>query len=366
MSQQLQLQLYQITAYAEELSQVGLVPSPFVAKLLVTQQPLPHVMFKSKAIDSPYIVSLITGANQEIESIGPISGTLGAGGLNYKNKASLENAIAQLDSYERKAYFNAVKVNVSSRMTMVHLKFSCTLVAHQQTHAIESSPTFPFIVITHENQWVEAASKLVLMDGFKGLEKVPWPQFANALHSHFLSATRQDLMRPDRPLTHHELRYFNREFLAGSPVINQQQAMRFFQWFGNIERTIRFKRHVHRLWVEGLICGFLSRTQCEKVLSGQGVGLFIIRFSESQPGLFALAFVSEDLRQKIKHYLVKPEDIGTNKALPDFLRDRDALQYILKLNPENARLSRLSKEMALKKYYSKRKLADAKGYVGTL
>lgn len=82
-------------------------------------------MFKSKAIDSPYIVSLITGANQEIESIGPISGTLGAGGvaisftsqspkvqsgLNYKNKASLENAVAQLDSYERRAYFNAVKV----------------------------------------------------------------------------------------------------------------------------------------------------------------------------------------------------------------------------------------------------------------
>lgn len=67
-------------------------------------------MFKSKAIDSPYIVSLITGANQEIESIGAISGTLGAGGLNYKNKASLENAVAQLDSYERRAYFNAVKV----------------------------------------------------------------------------------------------------------------------------------------------------------------------------------------------------------------------------------------------------------------
>lgn len=164
-----------------------------IAKLLVTQQPLPHVMFKSKAIDSPYIVSLITGANQDIESIGPISGTLGAGGsyisstsdltqgLNYKNKASLENAVAQLDSYERRAYFNAVKVcltftlhdwlkqvNVSSRMTMVHLKFSCSLVAYQQTHTIESSPTFPFIVITHENQWVEAASKLVLMDGFKG------------------------------------------------------------------------------------------------------------------------------------------------------------------------------------------------------
>jgi hypothetical protein len=41
---------------------------------------LPHVMFKSKAIDSPYIVSLITGANQEIESVGPIAGILGAGG----------------------------------------------------------------------------------------------------------------------------------------------------------------------------------------------------------------------------------------------------------------------------------------------
>lgn len=129
---------------------------------------------------------------------------------------------------------------------MVHLKFSCTLVANQQTHNIESSSTFPFIVITHENQWVEAASKLVLMDGFKGLvrikkkktrniytrkEKVPWPQFANALHSHFLSATRQDLMRPDRPLTHHELRYFNREFLSGASVINQQQVRTWFMNF---------------------------------------------------------------------------------------------------------------------------------------
>ena len=77
-----------------------------------------------------------------------------------------------------------------------------------------SSCSYPFIVITHENQWVEAASKLLMMDCFSGQNEVSWPQFANTLHSHFLSNTRQDESNPQRSLQLYEFSYFHEKFLG--------------------------------------------------------------------------------------------------------------------------------------------------------
>jgi len=81
---------------------------------------------------------------------------------------------------------------------------------------------------------------------------------------------------------------------GGAPVVSQQQAVLFFNWFGNVERTIRFKRHVYNLWCHGLIYGFLPKELADKALSTQGVGTFLIRFSETQPGLFGIGYVSDD------------------------------------------------------------------------
>jgi len=311
-------------------------------------------------------VSLLTGTMENFSKIGDIEGLLVAEGLNFKAKNPVENNVARLDGFQKQATFNGVKVNISTRMAPISIKFTIQIICENRTATIESAPSYPFIVITNESQWVEAASKLIMMEGFGGLPQVPWAQFANILHKHFLSATRQDLSMPERPLHFYEMRYFHQRISGGNAIVTQQQASQFFNWFGNVERTIRFKRHVFTLWCQGLIYGFFSKEYCEKALSTQGVGSFLVRFSESQPGLFAVAYVSEDPEERIKHYLVKAEDIGSNKALPDFLRESEPFQYILKIEPATGKLVRLEKDFALKKFYSKRKQTTTDGYVNTL
>jgi hypothetical protein len=81
------------------------------------------------------------------------------------------------------------------------------------------------------------------------------------------------------------------------------------------------------------------------------VGTFLIRFSESVPGAFAVAYVTTDQREKVKHFLVyailfviyilveliflsfcrKPKDLGHNRTLPDYLREHDEFALLAKL-----------------------------------
>jgi len=354
-----------ISLYHHELMQESQIPKSLLAKLTISAQPLPHIMFKGKAQDAPTQVTLITASNENFTIATCVEAELTTGNES-KTKSDLENHVAKLDHYSKNATFDGIKVNASSRISTVHLRFSLGLAVNGKTEVIESPLSKPFIVITHENQWIEAATKLVICEAFKGKVHIPWAQFANTLQSHFMSSTRQHFLLSDRPLMTYEMRYFHTNFLQESPNVTQQQATKFLLWFGNVERTIRFKRHVYALWSHGLIVGFLSRQQCTDAVSRQGIGVFVIRFSESQPGLFAITYCSEDPKEKVKHYLIKSEDIGSNKSLPDFLRDCECLQFILKIEPATGHVVRLAKDVALSKYYSKRKQEKAKGYVSFL
>lgn len=58
-----------------------------------------------------------------------------------------------------------------------------------------------------------------------------------------------------------------------------------------------------------LIFGFMAKETCEQLLSSMEPGVFIIRFSDSRPGLFAVAYVSttqlpKSTNYEVKHYLV--------------------------------------------------------------
>jgi len=56
-------------------------------------------------------------------------------------------------------------------------------------------------------------------------------------------------------------------------------------------------------------------------------GTFIIRFSDSLPGSFAVAYKADDTGpDRVRHYLIKPEEISNTKSLPDFLRDKGRSQ----------------------------------------
>lgn len=83
-----------------------------------------------------------------------------------KEVATLENASAAFDSYEHQALFASIKVNISTRMTPVHFKFGLQVRNGEFSMQVESGPSYPFIVITNESQWCEAAGKLLHADAF--------------------------------------------------------------------------------------------------------------------------------------------------------------------------------------------------------
>jgi hypothetical protein len=51
-------------------------------------------------------------------------------------------------------------------MTPVHFKFGLQVRNGDFSMQVESGPSYPFIVITNESQWCEAAGKLLHADAF--------------------------------------------------------------------------------------------------------------------------------------------------------------------------------------------------------
>lgn len=47
-------------------------------------------------------------------------------------------------------------------------------------------------------------------------------------------------------------------------------------------------------WLQGLICGFVSRTEADELLRSAPPGAFLLRFSEKFPGTFVIAYVHDD------------------------------------------------------------------------
>lgn len=331
--------------------------SPCFAVLALQEQPIPQVIFKGKTIDDTYTLLLINGSQDDIVSLSRVKAVLISEETALKkSKAPLSNDEATVDVFQRRATFQSMKVNVSTRMSMVHIKFQVQ-VQHGSgnTGSVESVASYPIIVITNESQWCEAEGKLVLSDIFANEGEVPWPQFANALHHHFLKATRQDPANPLRALRMCEFVYIHERIFDSSPMIDQDMATRFWQWFGPVTQTIRFKRHVNNLWFQGLIYGIMTKHECNAYLGDQEEGTFMLRFSESYPGLFAVGYVSDDPQERVKHYLVKPEDTGSQKTLPDFLRETAQFKYLLQLDVGSGNLSKYGKDAVLSPYYLKAK-----------
>lgn len=375
LSQQFQLHQHVLEMYRQELQHTfangfatpaNMVPP--VVSLYVTEQPLPQVVFKEKPIEESYTVSVLTASQQDISIDKHVTAVLNSGDIQVKaGTVMLTNHVVPVDwnINDRKAKFDALSVNISTRMAPITLKFQ-TVVSRGAFHSpIMTTPTFPLIVITNESQWFEAAGKLLLLDTFSGAKSVPWPQFANTLHSHFLKATRQ--VEAERPLFHFEFHYIHHRFFDKADQVTEKQGLNFWAWFGQCLQTIRFKRYISTLWNTGVIFGFITKEECNRVLQGQGLGTFIIRFSESLPGLFGVAYVSDDPKERIKHCLIKNEDIGSNKSLAEFLRDKDQFQLLLRMDPQEVgKIRRSPKDVVLQQFYSKKKVtasASNPGYI---
>jgi len=292
-----------------------------------------------------------------------------------KNQKALSNDSMALNEKNLMVEFNAIEINISTRMNPIHLKFSCTIKdKHSKEEVlIRSTLTNPIIAITNESQWKEAAGKIMNLDAFSGQSTISWSQYVNTLRNHIFQSTSQNPANPNRSFTDSELQYIRERFFQNKIKIGIQDAKNCWEWLGQVLTTIRFKRNVSKLWFAGLIYGLVSKKECTRILRKESNGTFLIRFSESVPGSFAVAYTTDDTSNKVKHYLVKPEDIGANKSLPDFLKEKKLFQKLIQFNA-NGLPFKLDKEKAFKDYFFQKKgnpntkypQPDKSGYVQSL
>lgn len=73
-------------------------------------------------------------------------------------------------------------------------------------------------------------------------------------------------------------------------VVSPFKFSQFLRGFGPLKVCIE---RVNKITSERWFYGCLSRREALLLLAGQPVGTFLMRFSKSQPGAFALSFVSE-------------------------------------------------------------------------
>eukprot|EP00455_Lapot_gusevi_P051606 TRINITY_DN7732_c0_g1_i1.p1 TRINITY_DN7732_c0_g1~~TRINITY_DN7732_c0_g1_i1.p1 ORF type:complete len:223 (+),score=38.88 TRINITY_DN7732_c0_g1_i1:157-825(+) len=131
---------------------------------------------------------------------------------------------------------------------------------------------------------------------------VSWRELDHALYRYYTGVTQCY----DRPLVDTDLQYIRSQvenlggLPAGNPDVPLSAFARFWFWF---EEAVRCARATARLWGNPrqiLIHGFLSRSRAVQLLQDQPVGTFLVRFSDSQPGKFGVAYVDRG----VEHVLV--------------------------------------------------------------
>eukprot|EP01102_Stenamoeba_stenopodia_P004909 TRINITY_DN1540_c0_g1_i2.p1 TRINITY_DN1540_c0_g1~~TRINITY_DN1540_c0_g1_i2.p1 ORF type:complete len:380 (+),score=83.56 TRINITY_DN1540_c0_g1_i2:343-1482(+) len=173
--QKLHIQQIENDLLKQELNQIS-VPLPnaqIPAALVIIEQPIPQVIFKSKSMDDAFTVQLFTAPCAEIQSTTKVKAKLVSEEPNWKVDNPIENDEVSLDAYHKLAKFNHFKIHISTRMSMVKLRFTATVTPSKgAVTPVQSEGSSPFIVITNESQWCEAAGKLLNDDAFSGQVRV--------------------------------------------------------------------------------------------------------------------------------------------------------------------------------------------------
>jgi hypothetical protein len=394
---ELSLQMKQLQLYHIELegythsrtTQSFVVP----AALVITQQPFPKSVKQNKPVDDGIYVRLLTGAacaiwpaDAVVASVvsepAPAPVTTASGRTKKSTNSSSKEETHTVHNNQKMmdsgtAIFDSLTFPQGSRKKTLSLKFSVTVncsrplgnSTENYTCLIESDLSQPFIVKTNENQWDEAEGSLLKAEAFGPRSDIPWFQLCNSLQRRYLMATKQDPLKPLRPLTSQDFNYlYSVKFCTqGSNVAPNEHTMvsgkaydEFWLWFGPGLHKIRYQRHLCILWQQGYLCGFLQRDEAVKVLSGAPFGSFLIRLSERAKGSFAIAYVAvENDQLAVCHYLITQDDVfGPKKTLPDFLSTRKSLMHLTQVVTDNEtgnRIFRLcDKDVVLQEYYSKK------------
>eukprot|EP01101_Sappina_pedata_P004071 TRINITY_DN1668_c0_g1_i1.p1 TRINITY_DN1668_c0_g1~~TRINITY_DN1668_c0_g1_i1.p1 ORF type:complete len:748 (+),score=213.61 TRINITY_DN1668_c0_g1_i1:65-2245(+) len=376
--QVLKFQLAQIDLFVQELSSLT---NPNInrigASLIIVEDPFPGVITRGKQLDEdPIVVQLITAANVDIQSFSKVRAVIVSDNQQPQkissNKSMIESDTQSMDMYSRILKWN-MKFQSGTRKNIVSLRFAMQIQTTNSTSPVvlESQHSSPFIVITNECQWDESEGLLMKKAAYGDHNEIEWPYFANLLQKHFLRSTRQDPVRPVRPLSLSDFDYIHQKIFESQDLVCLQNFDTFWNWFGKIIQKLRYQRHICTLWQTGVIHGLITRKTVNECLIRQDRGTFLVRFSESHPGSFTIAYRTSDtssdpdLNSQVRHYLVKPDDTaGAKKTLPDFLADQVSLVYLLQVSfsaDGQPTYRKYFKDVFLDQYYSKKPPSSISG-----
>jgi len=143
-------------------------------------------------------------------------------------------------------------------------------------------------------------------------------------------------------------------------IITQKDFDNFWNWFGPVLQKIRYCKFLLPMWNQGLVWGIIDKHEAEKQLKNFGVGTFLLRFSERQPGALAIAY--KQSKSQCRHYLVKNTDItGQGRSLPNFIRESFSLLQFLRVSDFGSErsVSVIDKHQGLLKIGNKRKKVES-------
>lgn len=362
---------------------------PNCLALVIAAQPFPMSYMYRKRIQEEVVLKLLTGAHANFligeaqaniiadTAVAETSAKGGKGGDGAIEKGSV--------AFDRDGHATFVEMSFKSgsRKLPIRLQFAATVEDTVRPgdastgraakllapFEIRSELSEPFVVMTHENQWVETVGALLraTLFGANGQGMVTWQRFCNVFQHHVLRTTRQDTDHPRRPLTLAELSHFHALHFGKKASIDSKSLDKFWQWFGPALNRMHFKRHLASLWADGIIGGFMSRADAEAALQTASVGAFLIRFSDTRAGQLVISYVPapNSAPEPIVHFLVPPHHTD-ERSFPDSLRDWEQFSIVLKTPTHGAGVPMLRertfepvpKSNLLAPYYSKKKVVS--------
>ena len=219
-------------------------------------------------------------------------------------------AITTTHSLSADTYEITCRATSGTRKTPVSIHFVLTLrdlSPGGRTYQVTTrpSPSY-FTIITNECQYDGGNYELLRALFFRNEAAVPWPLFANRLQRNIITITKQTLRDTQRCLSRHELAYIYARFFEplslslNIPGASQAQAAptvscaafeTFWLWYGKAVHQLKNSKNLHAMWSKGVFWGFASREDAERAVLAEGApGVFVLRFSETNPGAFAACY----------------------------------------------------------------------------
>ena len=238
---------------------------------------------------------------------------------------SMSSGSTQLDDPRSKPSKTAVAITTQQRLTTDTYEVTCRATSGTRKTPVsihfvvtlrdldfggrtyhvttQASPSY-FTIITNECQYDGGNYELLRALFFRNEAAVPWPLFANRLQRNVITITKQTLRGTQRCLSRHELAYIYARFFkplslsltglqdaAPAPTVSCAAFEAFWRWYGRAVHQLKNSKNLHAMWSKGVFWGFASREDAEKAVLAEGTpGVFVLRFSETNPGAFAACY----------------------------------------------------------------------------